>query len=211
MKAPKPSVMNMPLSATCRITLNFSTRTAATAMAATESQDTKVTPRSPRNTPSINSAKAASPKNISGSAGRKLGTTAAGILCSCPGLARGEMRRWREARGGRDALHHTLERGLHRPQERIRIDAHPQHDHDHRHEHHDLAPMQVDHLADVLAGDPLEDDAAVKPEHVGGAQDDAGGREEHHPGAGPAGLASLEGTHQRQELADEAAGARQSH
>ena len=53
-------------------------------------------------------------------------------------------------------------------------------------------------------GDRAEDDPAIEPEHIGGAQDQAGRRQERHPGVDP------EGAEQDQELADEAAGAGQA-
>src|SRR5581483_6849958 len=199
MKAPKPSVMNMPLNPTRRSAPSRRTSTSATTIAANASQERLAIPRSPRKTPSSSSPMAATTMKSSGVASRKFGTSLVIPLL----LALGELRR-----GGRrrdlDALQHRGERRLHRPQEGVRIYPHPEHHRDHRHEDQDLAPVQVEHRAHVLAGDLLEDDPAIEVEHVGGAQDRPGGREERHQGIG------LEGADQGQELADEAAGAGQT-
>src|SRR3546814_1543930 len=56
----------------------------------------------------------------------------------------------------------------------------------------------------VLLGQPAEDHPAIEVEHVGGTQHHSAGRQQRDPGVG------LEGADQHQELADEAAGARQA-
>ena len=84
------------------------------------------------------------------------------------------------------------------------IDAHPEDQRDQRREDRDLAPVQVEDRLQVFLGQLAEDDPAVEIEHVGGAQDHAGRRQQRDPGV------DLEGADQDQELADEAAGARQA-
>ncbi len=97
---------------------------------------------------------------------------------------------------------------LHRDCRRIEqgrgIEAEQQHENNERDEDADLAPVHVRDGLEFGVLHHAEDHAAVEIERVGGRQDHAGRGEEGDPGIG------AEGAEQRQELADETAGARQA-
>src|SRR5579862_5303844 len=148
-KYPSPSVTNMPNRLTWRprprVSGAYSTSASVAASAATASHEAARAARSPAKAPNSSSAMAQPPRNISGKAGRKSG---AEIMGPSPLGQRAVL-----ALGDLDALDQIGERGLHRPQERGRINPHPQHHRDHRREDQHFARGEIEHGAHVVLGD----------------------------------------------------------
>ena len=95
-------------------------------------------------------------------------------------------------------LHHKLgNRLIHDVHERLGVESDPYGHDDQGREVGDLTEVQVLHLG-VHFGDGSEHHALEHPQHVGGAQDDAGGGHHGHPWPG------LEGAHEDRRFTDEA-------
>ena len=114
----------------------------------------------------------------------------------------------RDARRGPDPsvfhpLQHHLHAGLHPPQNRSGLHADPDHQRHKRAEDPHLTPRQVGEAAVLLLVQLVEQDALHHREHVVGREDDPGGGDDRGE------RVRLEGADQREELADEPAGARE--
>src|SRR6516165_4564471 len=140
----------------------------STAMA---SHETIRVDRSALNAPTSNSTIAPTARTTSGSAGKMTGSEVSGI-------GRGLMQaRFTRAVGGRGVvggvylLDYVIDRGLHRAQKRIRIDAHPYDQDQQRSEHHLLSQAQVQHATQIGAREGAENHPPIHVEHVHWAEE----------------------------------------
>ena len=93
-----------------------------------------------------------------------------------------------------------IDRGGHRLEKQVRIDAHQQDQQDQRRERRHLVRPQIADRPEMVLDQSAEDHPAIQPEHVGRAQDHAGCGEQRDPGV------HLEHPDDHHDLADEAGG-----
>src|SRR5438128_10206507 len=160
------------------------------------SQETSRQEPSPRTAPRISSAIAAAARSISGNAGERTGKPSSGMELR---LVEASAAQTRSLSGGVHLLDEMIDRDLDRPQERVRIDAHPQYEHQQRREHGLLARAQIKHVAQIGTRYCAENDPSVQVEHIGRPEEQRRCRESALE------CADLEGAEQDQELADKAA------
>src|SRR5690606_23420009 len=151
------------------------------------------------NAPSISKAIAPTARISSGVESERLERRSSGISALSVGRRRlGGVERCCNV--GDQRLH-----GLGRRVEHGRgIDTEEDNQHGKRIENRLFAWREVQHALEAVLGQCSEYDAAVEPKRIGGRQDDAGGGKDGDPGV------DAEDPQHGQELADEAAGARQS-
>ena len=179
--------------------------TVAASSSATASQLTRPEPRRPAKAATIIRIVPPIDRISSGSKGGEAAHQCVAPWSMCIGaLAERQVR----IAGRRDALEPRQQAAdvvADRPQEALRIDAHPEHREPRSARAATIrAPTRSGIAAASACALRAEADAPVEVEHVGGAEDDAGGRDDRRPAR------RLIGADQAQELADEAAGAGQA-
>src|SRR6185312_3505523 len=180
---------------------NSSRITPAATKSAIAEKSTTHTGSPTRNAPSISSAMAPSASTISGKSGTNAGSCAAFMI-----LPRHQARQACRLHAMErvmvvvDQLRHR-DRG--KVEHRLRIDADQDRENDERREDDHFAPAKVLDPLQVRLLELAEDHLAVQPQHVAGREDGAERGERRHTGV------DAERADQRQELADEARGARQ--
>src|SRR6266446_6442270 len=162
----------------------------------TASQETSRQEPSPRTAPRISNAIAAVARSISGNAGERTGRPSSGMRL---GLIEARAAQTRGFGRGVYLLHQVIDRDLDRPQERTRIDAHPQHEHEQRGEHRFFTRAQIQDISQIGTRYRAENDSPVEIEHVGRPKEQRGGCESALEGA------DLESAEQNKELADKPA------
>src|SRR5580704_18580699 len=132
------------------------------------SQETVRVDFSPLIAPKISSAIAPAARMISDSAGAMSGTGSTGIR---PGLRQAGAAHARRLVGGRHLLDQVVDRFLDRAQERERVNSHPDYQDEQGNKQRLLAYAEIEHPAQVGAGERAVNYPPIHVEHVHRAEE----------------------------------------
>src|SRR5262245_20325602 len=206
-KRAKPSTTKLPSKVTSLPAGSNATITPATISSRMAAPSMPLIARSSRKAPTISSSMAPTASTISGSAGSSAGSSAVSVIGGFRGLCSMDQQGggFRGPQSAVVVLEQLGDRSRRHVQHRLGIDAEQDGQHDQRPERDDLAVVEILDRGQARLDQRAENDFAVEPQRIGRRQDRPGGSERRHPRIYP------EGADQREELADEARGSRQSY